>query len=160
MARNSRTDRDERAATGRVLDELGKERDKQRRHWGNSHDDKHTLGEWLSLVQLRLDTIDTGDHAAGHGHIDRELWVQIADRELWVQIAALAVAAIEEGDRVMATSARESHQHVWGPIHEALSRAGTPLDWFYRRCITCGVRQRVVVVVDEALEYLTREVIA
>jgi len=67
-------------ATGRVLDEVRAERDRQDAKWGGpAHDDEHSMGDFMRFIQQRAGPCPS--------------------RKALIQIAALAVAATESFDR-------------------------------------------------------------
>lgn len=67
-----------------ILQEVREERVWQIKHWGQAHDQNHSLEEWLSLIDRRM----------GKLHSD-EVLTPIRRRFLLIKVAALAAAAIE-----------------------------------------------------------------
>lgn len=76
-----------------VLDEVAAERRRQDQLWGGeAHDDRHTPYDWFTYLQKQLNRFRVHKN-----------WSD--KRERLIKIAALAVAAIESGDRKNASKA-------------------------------------------------------
>jgi hypothetical protein len=75
-----------------ILDEILDERENQDRQWGGpEHDDKHTPLDWCVFIERQMRIATNAEAMAPW--IDR--------RERFLKIAALALAAVESGDRVL-----------------------------------------------------------
>lgn len=80
-----------------VIDEVLAERRRQDEQWGGRHhDDDHIWADWWTFIQRQR----------------RLMGVRGSARERFIKIAALAIAAVESHDRLMALSAR-----LRGDIH-------------------------------------------
>lgn len=77
------------AWTRKVLDEIAKERQRQREKWGDGHDDVEHGGrveeQWVPLLQDRLDKVAVA--------------AIVQERRRLIELAAVAVAAVETIDR-------------------------------------------------------------
>lgn len=90
-----------------VLDEITAERARQDEQWGGpEHDDGHDCIDWCNWIDYQRQRA-VGSALAG----DRADW-----RERMVKIAALAVAAIESQDRVMARGAEAPEEDLGGMV--------------------------------------------
>lgn len=77
------------AHTARVLDDVSRERDTQKRMWSIEHDDDSPLEHFLELISERDQNIRRFGRADAASYI----------RHRFIEIAALAVAAVESIDR-------------------------------------------------------------
>ena len=78
--------------TDDVLKRVAEERQRQRDQWGDSHDDTHSIGEWVVLLTKWIGRI------AGHlidppGGYGQAFYQQM--ESLFVKVAAVSVAAAE-----------------------------------------------------------------
>ena len=81
-----------------VFAEVSDERDRQDAKWGGpDHDDNHTLGNWTAWLSF----IDEHNRKAFSPDNSEEAYDNF--RRRMIEVAALAVAAVESLDRVLAS---------------------------------------------------------
>ena len=75
----------------KVLQEIKEERARQDKLWGGpKHDDEHEISNWTLFIRSQLNRMSS-ESFLPYG----------SDRKRFIKIAALAVAAIESGDRIV-----------------------------------------------------------
>lgn len=100
------SEQQERWKTTVVLKEVAAEREKQRRKWGNEHDDEHTNGEIATAGAAYALYPRHAGHAGAIWPWGEEAWsVEAARRDDLVKAAALLVAEIERIDRAEGSEA-------------------------------------------------------
>jgi hypothetical protein len=90
--------------TVRVLLDLLKERDAQDAEWGGpAHDDGHSAYDWFHYIDRQIQKAEIERNVARE---KGEPWLTYRAR--LIKVAALAVAAIESHDRVLAGQAGQA----------------------------------------------------
>lgn len=75
----------------KILQEIREERTRQDKCWGGpKHDDQHEISNWVVYIRSQLNRMSSESFLPCG-----------SDRKRFVNIAALAVAAIESGDRLV-----------------------------------------------------------
>lgn len=85
-------------STNSVLDELRLERDRQRKEWGDAHDDEHEEGELADAGGCYAIYADV--HVPTAWPWDEEWWRPKTRRRNLIRAAALIIAEIEKMDRI------------------------------------------------------------
>ena len=87
----------------RFVNDIARERDRQRQQWGDEHDELHTVGMWFAILGVRMGRLlEAGLHPT-HSAIVRGPALLTPDesaslRYRLIQIAAVASAFAEQLD--------------------------------------------------------------
>lgn len=87
-----------------LRDVLWERAQQDQQHGGPAHDDTHTVEDWLGFMEAQAMKVPHGRVMNGNSVEPRDVC-----RERFVKIAALAIAAIESHDRIVAAHKRLEH---------------------------------------------------